>query len=88
MNFPTTVVFLFALGKTIVSPSFCTKNEAGGPTNIDSMLVSVKYSDKTVWVCVWGEDHVGACELKELSLATCRYLCQLLAADNSVSSEF
>ena len=34
------------------------------------------------------EGHVGACELKELCLATCSYLYQLLAADNSVSSEF
>ena len=50
MNIPATSAFLFALGKTIVSPSFRTKNEDGGPTNIDSMLVSVKCSCKTVWV--------------------------------------
>ena len=52
------------------------------------MLLTVKYSGKTVWVREGWEEHVGAYELKELSLATCSYICQLLAADNFVSSEF
>ena len=45
-------------------------------------------SGNEVCGCEGWEKHVLACKLKELCLATCSYLSQLFAANNSVSSEF